>query len=129
MTGGTTRRGALPFGDVDCVAVTVPANGRIVALVSNGNGYCSVGINGRLALDLYNPDGTTVRGIAQQNGPFGSGTCANIDGNRTTLQPWASNLAAGTYTVCIRGVQDAANGVSTQRVENYALSLAARAGM
>jgi len=128
-TAPTVYRGTLERFDVDCYAVTVPANGRIVALVSNGNGYCNVGINGRLALDLYSPDGTTVRGIAQQNGPFGSGSCANIDGNRTTLQPWASNLAAGTYTVCIRGVQDAAAGVTTSRVENYALSLAARAGM
>jgi hypothetical protein len=128
-TAPTLYRGTLERFDVDCYSVAVPANGRIVALVSNGNGYCNVGISGRLALDLYNPDGTVIRGIAQQNGPFGSGSCAHIDGNRTTLHPWAANLAAGTYTVCIRGVQDAAGGVTTQRVENYALSLSARAGM
>jgi len=125
----TVYRGTLERFDVDCYAVTVPAMGRIVAMVSDGNGRCGVGINGRLAMDLYSPDGATVRGIAQINGPFGSGTCAHIDGNRTALYPWASGLAAGTYTVCVRGVQDAAAGITTQRVENYALSIAARAGM
>jgi hypothetical protein len=109
-TAPTVYRGTLERFDVDCYSVVVPAMGRI-------------------AMDLYSPDGATVRGIAQLNGPFGSGSCAHIDGNRTALYPWASNLAAGTYTVCIRGVQDAAAGVTTQRVENYALSIAARAGM
>jgi hypothetical protein len=42
------------------------------------------------------------------------------------LYPWASGLAAGNYTVCLRGTNDAAMGITTNTF-NYVLSL--RAGM
>ncbi len=122
VTAATLVTGALGRFDVDCVAVTVPAMGRIVANISDGNGRCPVNIGGRIAMDIYSADGTTIRGISQQNGPFGVGSCSNVDGGRE-VQAYAGNLAAGTYYVCVRGVNDAANGVTTTAVASYVLSV------
>ncbi len=124
ITAPTLITGALGRLDVDCVAVAVPAMGRIVAMVSDGNGRCRVNLGGRLAMDVYSPDGTTVRGMATQNGPFGSGSCAHVDGARA-IQSYAGGLAAGTYYVCIRGVNDAAVSppVVTDALASYVLSV------
>ncbi len=125
ITAPSLITGALGRLDVDCVAVTVPAMGRIVAMVSDGNGRCRVNLGGRLAMDVYSSDGTTIRGIATQNGPFGSGTCAHVDGARA-IQSYAGGLAAGTYYVCIRGVNDNTVNppVTTDTVASYVLSVA-----
>lgn len=126
ITAPTLIRGALGRLDVDCTAVTVPAMGRLVAVVSDGNGRCPVNIGGRIAMDVYSPNGTTVRGISQQNGPFGAGSCSHVDGARA-IQAYAGGLAAGTYYVCIRGVNDAAAAtpVVTEAVPAYVLSVSA----
>jgi pimeloyl-ACP methyl ester carboxylesterase len=91
ITAPTLIRGALGRLDVDCTAVTVPAMGRLVAVVSDGNGRCPVNIGGRIAMDVYSPNGTTVRGISQQNGPFGAGSCSHVDGARA-IQAYAGGL-------------------------------------
>ncbi len=122
ITAPSAFRGALPFGDVDCVAVTVPANGRIVAQVSDGNGRCPAPFQGAIALDLYDTNGTTVRGVVTRTGPFGLGSCATIDGGRSTVHAFAGGLAAGTYTVCARPVRDTTT--TTGPVPNYVLTVA-----
>ncbi len=130
VTAPTLITGSLGRLDVDCVAVTVPAMGNLVAMVSDGNGRCQVNLGGRIAMDVYSPDGTTIRGIAQQNGPFGSGSCAHVDGARS-IQAFAGGLAAGTYYVCIRGVNDntANPPVTTDTVPSYVLSVNPRPAM
>lgn len=127
VTAPTARRGSLPFGDVDCIAVTVPANGRIVAQVSDGNGRCSAPFQGGIALDLYNTDGTSIRGAVTRTGPFGGGSCATIDGGRGNVHAFAGNLAAGTYYVCARGLRDATT--TTGAIPSYVLSVAPLAPM
>jgi hypothetical protein len=131
VTTGTLIRGALPRFDVDCVAVTVPMGGSIVANVSDGNGRCPVGFGGRMALDMYNTDGTTVRGLISQNGPYSAGSCSNFDGQRATAFPYANNLPAGTYYVCVRGINGTVGGtaVTTNAVSEYVLSVNPRPAM
>lgn len=121
VTATTTLNSALPRGDVDCVAVTVPANGSVVALVGDGNGRCPAPFPGGISLDLYGTDGTTIRGISQQSA-FGS--CAMIDGTRADVFPYAHGLAAGTYYVCARGYVNNTTGVGTGPVDAYVLSVA-----
>jgi len=124
VTAPSAFRGSLPFGDVDCVAVTVPANGRIAAQVSDGNGRCPAPFQGGIVLDLYDSNGTTVRGVVTRTGPFGLGTCATLDGARSGVHAFAGGLAAGTYTVCARGLRDTATMTNTGLIPNYILSVA-----
>ncbi len=118
MTTLTTRRGALSFGDIDCVAVRVVAGGSITAMVSDGNGTCPAPFPGGMTLDLYGTDGTTWMGTSS-NSAFGR--CAMIDGTRATVFPYARGLAAGVYTVCVRGYRDATQ--TTGPVPAYVLSV------
>ncbi len=122
VTAPSAFRAALPFGDVDCVAVTVPANGRIAAQVSDGNGRCPAPFQGAIALDMYDANGTTLRGVVTRTGPFGLGACATLDGARAGVHAFAGGLAAGTYTVCARALRDATT--TTGPVPNYVLSVA-----
>lgn len=110
--------GSLSFADVDCFAVTVPANGRVFAKVNNPSGLCSAD----LALDLYRLDGSNVRllGGDLSGGAYG---CPRIDGaDPSGNYSFAANLAAGTYYVCVRNNDD-----SRAPVSQYALSLNASA--
>jgi hypothetical protein len=116
--------GAIVEGDVDCFAVAVPAAGRLVALVSDGDGGCPAPAWTQLALDLYGLDGVTPRGTAVSNGPFGEGSCAHFDGGLAATHPWAADLAAGTYHVCVR--LERVFSTAARRVDRYALSLATR---
>jgi len=116
----TTRGGSLPFGDVDCVAVTVPANGSVTALVSDGNGRCPAPFPGGIALDMYGTDGTTWRGASSNSA---LGRCAMIDGTRAAVFPYANNLPAGVYYVCARGFRDATT--TTGAIGSYVLSVSA----
>ncbi len=121
------QTGALPFGDVDCVAVTVPAMGRIVASVSDGQGRCPAPFQGGIVLDMYDTNGTTLRGVVTRTGPFGLSSCATIDGGRAQVHAFAGNLAAGTYFVCARGLRDA--NTTTGPIASYVLTVTPSAGM
>lgn len=114
-----TLSAALPSGDVDCVAVTVAANGGVLAQASDGNGGCPPRGAGGIVLDLYAPDGTSVISSVDLSGP---GNCATIDGNRRGVYDFASGLAAGTYYVCARGYVNA-NGQGTPDVSRYYLTV------
>ncbi len=118
----TTRGGSLPFGDVDCVAVTVPANGSVTALVSDGNGRCPAPFPGGISLDMYGTDGTTWRGASSNSA---LGRCAMIDGTRAAVFPYANHLPAGVYYVCARGFRDATT--TTGAIASYVLSVSASA--
>ncbi|MDB4930896.1 MAG: hypothetical protein JWM10_3380, partial [Myxococcaceae bacterium] len=113
-------RGALAFGDVDCVAVRVPAGGAVVAFVSDGNGRCPVAPGGAIALDLFDPDGVNLRSNTLDTGPD---RCAHIDGARRSAFPSAGALAAGTYTVCAR--PPSGTTLETGAVPTYVLTVAA----
>lgn len=123
VTATTTRRGALTFGDVDCVAVTVVANGSVTALVSDGNGRCPAPVPGGITLDLYSADGTW-RGTSSNSA---LNRCAMIDGTRATVFPYAARLPAGTYTVCARGYRDPNTNVLTGPIADYVLSVSTAA--
>ncbi len=118
VTTTTTRRGALTFGDVDCVAVTVAAGASVTAFVSDGNGRCPAPIVGGITLDLYGTDGTTWRGTSSNSA---LGRCAMIDGTRAAVFPYANALPAGTYFVCARGFRDATT--TTGPISDYVLSV------
>ncbi|MDB4931511.1 MAG: hypothetical protein JWM10_3995, partial [Myxococcaceae bacterium] len=118
----TTRTATLPFGDVDCVAVTVPANGSITAMVSDGNGRCPAPAPGGISLDLYGIDGVTWRGASSNSA---LGRCAMIDGTRATVFPYANALPAGVYYVCARAFRDATT--PTVAIDSYVLSVSASA--
>lgn len=122
VTATTTRRGSLTFGDVDCVAVTVVANGSVTALVSDGNGRCPAPVPGGITLDFYGTDGTTWRGTSSNSA---LGRCAMIDGTRAAVFPYANNLPAGTYFVCARGFRDAMTTTGT--ISDYVLSVSTAA--
>jgi hypothetical protein len=122
VSATTTRTGTLPFGDIDCVAVTVPANGSVTALVSDGNGRCPAPAPGGIALDFYGIDGVTWRGNASNSA---LGRCAMIDGTRATVFPYANNLPAGVYYVCARAFRDANTPLAP--IGDYVLSVSASA--
>ncbi|MBL8684828.1 MAG: hypothetical protein JNK05_36970 [Myxococcales bacterium] len=109
-------QGSLSLADVDCFAVAVPAMGRIFARANNPSGLCSA----ELALDLYRLEGANVRllGGDTNGGAYG---CPRIDGSDANYR-FASNLAAGTYYVCVRNDAD-----NRAPVSQYALSLNATA--
>ncbi|MDP3213124.1 MAG: hypothetical protein Q8S73_03395, partial [Deltaproteobacteria bacterium] len=119
VSAPTALAGSLPFNDVDCMAVQVPAGGSVVAFASDGNGRCPLAA-GRLAMELYDSDGATLRLIAEVNGP---GNCANIDGGRRAVFPDAGALSAGVYTVCVHAVPTTA--VPTPSLASYVLTVAA----
>lgn len=122
VTTLTTRTGTLPFGDVDCVAVTVPANGSVTAQVSDGNGRCPAPFPGGISLDMYGTDGVTWRGSSSNSA---LGRCAMIDGTRAGVFSYANNLPAGTYYVCARAFRDATT--PTVAIGDYVLSVSASA--
>jgi len=122
ISATTTRTATLPFGDVDCVAVTVPANGSVTAYVSDGNGRCPAPFPGGISLDLYGIDGVTWRGASSNSA---LGRCAMIDGTRAAVFPYANNLPAGVYTVCARAFRDATTPLAA--IGSYVLSVSASA--
>ena len=122
VSATTTRSATLPFGDVDCVAVTVPANGSVTAYVSDGNGRCPAPFPGGISLDFYGTDGLTWRGSSSNSA---LGRCAMIDGTRAAVFPYANNLPAGVYYVCARGFRDATT--TTGAIGSYVLSVSASA--
>jgi uncharacterized protein YodC (DUF2158 family) len=94
-------QGSLTFADVDCVAVTVPAMGRIYASATSPSGLCP-GVNEDPAIDVYqdSTDGPRLIGSDVNSGVF---NCPRFDGFSTEANfAWARNLAAGRYFVCIR---------------------------
>lgn len=124
LTASTTITGALPRGDQDCVAVTVAANGGILAMVSDGNGSCPARGAQGIVLDVYGTDGRTLLGEASLSGPD---SCATIDGNRAGVYDWATGLSAGTYYVCARGriYANATGGTSiTDSIASYVMTVA-----
>lgn len=91
---GGQQTGALsPAGDSDLYAVTVRAGDNLVAEVSNGSGGCP----GDALLDLIRPDGITLAGSDDNDGP---GLCPRVDARRDVF---ARALAAGTYFLRVRG--------------------------
>jgi hypothetical protein len=122
VSATTTRSATLPFGDVDCVAVTVPANGSVTAYVSDGNGRCPAPFPGGISLDMYGIDGVTWRGASSNSA---LGRCAMIDGTRAAVFPYANNLPAGVYTVCARAFRDATTPLAA--IGSYVLSVSASA--
>jgi hypothetical protein len=124
VTASTTVTGALPRGDQDCVAVTVAANGGILAMASDGQGSCPARGQQGIVLDVYGSDGRTLLGEAALTGPD---SCATIDGNRRGVYDWATGLSAGTYYVCARGrlFANAMGGTSiTDSIASYVLTVA-----
>jgi hypothetical protein len=85
--------GSLAQYDLDCFDVTVPTNGSLFAQATTFEGQCSAA----LALDVYGAAG--LIGSDASSGVFG---CPRVDGRDPSAFGWARNLAAGTYTVCIR---------------------------
>ena len=124
VTASTTITGSLPRGDQDCVAVTVAANGGILAMVSDGQGACPARGQQGIVLDVYGSHGATLLGEAALTGPD---SCATIDGNRRGIYDWATGLSAGTYYVCARGrlYTNASGGTSiTDSVSSYVFTVA-----
>lgn len=115
--------GSLTRFDTDCYSFDVPAMGRVFARANFASGYCT---SGQLGLDLYGPMNAYL-GSATTSGAFG---CPQIDGSYTTgspataLFPWARDLAAGRYTVCVR---NPASG--RPAVDNYVVDINAAAAM
>lgn len=98
MTLPASVAGSLTRLDTDCYGFDVPAMGRVFARANYGSGYC---VSGQLEIDLYGPMNVYL-GSTISSGAFG---CPMIDGSyggMTPLFPYARNLAAGRYTVCVR---------------------------
>lgn len=116
MTLPASIAGALSRFDTDCYSFDVPAMGRVFARANYPSGLC---VSGQLALDLYGPMAAYL-GSATTSGAFG---CPQIDGaylNGTTqVFPWARDLAAGRYTVCVRNP-----ATGRPAVDGYVLDLA-----
>ncbi len=92
-TGGVLTGAITPAGDLDLFAVVVAQGQFLTAEVSDGMGGC----NGDSLLQLYGPDGTTLLGSDDDDGP---GSCSEISAVRDTF---ARNLAAGTYFLRVSG--------------------------
>jgi hypothetical protein len=92
--------GSLDANDLDCTAVDVPANGVLFASVTGPDGRCP----GSLALDLYRsaPGRPVQLGVDSNSGAF---NCPRIEGASADF-PWAANLVAGRYLLCVREVTD-----------------------
>ncbi len=94
MAPGGTGTGAIsPAGDRDLYAVVITQGQAITAEVNNGGTGCP----GNTVLDLIGPDGITILGTDDDDGP---GTCSRIDPLRDSF---ATNLPAGTYFLRVRG--------------------------
>lgn len=89
--------GSLTRYDVDCIAVNVPERGTVFAQAVSLAGTCTA----NLAIDLYSPDSRPL-GTDADSGPA---SCPRIDGNAPDF-PWARQLPAGRYTVCVREAGD-----------------------
>lgn len=101
LVGGAV--GTITSGDIDVYAITVAAGANLWAQVSNGQGGCAFDS----FLTLYGPDGATVLGTDDDDGP---GTCAEIDPLR---DPFAVDLPAGTYFLAVRGYSASSVGPYT----------------
>jgi hypothetical protein len=102
VTGASgTVRGALTRYDTDCFALEVPANGRVFARVAAPTGFCYTGTNPQLALDLYDANGRWL-GSNSNSGAFGCPLIDGADSATSGIFPWAANLAAGRYALCVR---------------------------
>ena len=93
VTASTVFQAALtPGTDVDCFAVTVPANASLYLETGDGHDGCPTGAD--TLITLYNSAGTSLG----YDDDGGSGLCSYINGARAGI---AHHLAAGTYTACV----------------------------
>jgi len=91
-------QGGLGRFDVDCYALTIPANGRLFARANTPVGGCATA---GWSIDLFSPAGR----LLGSNSTSGALACPMIDGTDSgmpALFPWARELPAGTYNLCIR---------------------------
>lgn len=94
FTGSSgSRTGNLSAGAEHIYAVTVAAGGNLTAEVSNGSGGCP----GDAFLDVLRPDGVTLVGSDDDDGP---GVCPRVDPIRDSF---VQTLAAGTWYLRVRG--------------------------
>jgi hypothetical protein len=92
ITASTVFQAAItPNTDVDCFAVSVPANGSLFLLTSDGHDGCPAMAD--TLLTLY-----TAAGVALGTNDDGAALCSLLDGTRAGP---AHRLAAGTYVACV----------------------------
>lgn len=94
IESGTIIRGGLPAGDIDCYAIAVGEPGWIEAETSGDGDDCP----GDTLLQLFDPSGNRIATDVDS----GSNRCSHIDPQE---RQGARYLDAGTYTVCVSGVQ------------------------
>jgi cysteine-rich repeat protein len=99
--------GTIGPGDVDFFSVTVPEAGSVRALTRSLTGGCGFDS----VLTLYAPDGTTVLGVDQDDGPRGG--CSAIEPGRDAF---ARDLPAGVYFLAVRAARPAQAGAYVLRV-------------
>lgn len=83
----------MPGTDVDCFAVTVPANGSLYLETSDGHGDCPTGAD--TLITVYNAAGAVVG----YNDDGGVRLCSALDCVRAGP---THRLAAGNYVACVR---------------------------
>jgi hypothetical protein len=126
VTGSSSTRGALTQYDMDCYGVAVGTGQTLFARVNTSTGLCRGGANYDISLDLYDTAGRLLGGDNRS----GSGGCPRINGglaSDATNYPWARNLPAGTYTLCVRNAASVNNNppATTDHapVEDYVLDV------
>ncbi len=91
-------QGGLTRFDLDCYSLEIPANGRLFARANTPAGGCATS---GWSVDLFSPAGR----LLGTNSTSGALACPMIDGNDSgmpALFPWARDLPAGRYNLCIR---------------------------
>lgn len=105
IDGASSVHGALPSGDRDCFALTVPEAGMVTAkLAPDEAGGCSF----EAVVELFDDSGVRIT-----SGLPGVDGCATID---ASLDTWARYLSAGEYALCVGAIFD-------QVVPAYTLTL------
>ena len=102
ISATTTFVAALPTGDTDCFAVTVPAGASLYAETSDARGTCSLGMGADTILNVYAAGNTMAIATNDDAAMPANGLCSRIDGTGATpVDMGAHALAAGTYAVCV----------------------------
>jgi hypothetical protein len=100
ITATRIYSGMASSADRDCFGVTVPAGGSIFAETNLSTAVsCPSGDmpTADPVIDLFNPAGTQIATADDSNG---RGLCGTLNPGVTAA---ARGLAAGNYTVCVRG--------------------------
>ncbi|MFO0651169.1 MAG: DVUA0089 family protein [Polyangiales bacterium] len=107
VAASTVFQGAItPGTDVDCYAVTVPANGSLYLETTDGQDGCPAGAD--TFITLYNSAGAVIG----YDDDGGIGLCSALDGVRAGP---AHRLAAGSYVACVSAYGGAAGPAAISR--------------